>query len=238
MKIKRIKRITITKKDIFILVFVLIIISLFLLFKIINNKVTPVLLDYASAKATSVATQVITVAVNEEVFKKMKTEDLFIITKDSKGNVISETLDPIMVNKLLNLVTNYVQEYLIKVEKGDALDINTFNNFDKKKLKKGIIFEIPSGVVFKNSLLSNLGPKVPVRINLVGDVISDIDTNITNYGINNALLKVNLKVDVNMQVILPISKRKVNATTNIPIVLKIIEGRVPEYYYDMSSIKR
>ena len=106
-----------------------------------------------------------------------------------------------------------------------------FSNYDLHKLKQGIIYEIPSGVVFKNSLLSNLGPKIPVRINLVGDVTSDIQTKVSNYGINNVFLEVIVYVEVSMQVLLPFASKTVQANTSIPIVMKIIEGSVPNFYY-------
>ena len=112
----------------------------------------------------------------------MDVEDIVITSKDDGGFVREVDVNPISVNKLLNQITNYVQEYLEKVEAGniDSLGVSDtiFSNYDLHKLKQGIIYEIPSGVVFKNSLLSNLGPKIPVRINLVGDVTSDIQTKV------------------------------------------------------------
>jgi len=39
-------------------------------------------------------------------------------------------------------------------------------------------------------LLSNLGPKIPVKFDLVGEVIINIETKITNYGINNAMMEI------------------------------------------------
>lgn len=218
------------------------IITLFLSFKLINKKVTPILISYAESKATSLATLVITQAVNDYVFEKMNSDDLFITEKDDNNNIVSIDFNPVTVNKLLNLVTNYVQEYIQKIEDGDIDSLGVtdsiFNNYDTNNLKNGIIYEIPSGVVFKNSLLSNLGPKIPVRINLIGDVISDIDTNITNYGINNALVKVTLNVQVNMQVILPFAKKDMKAETNVPVAIKIVQGTVPNLYYNLGSLNK
>ncbi len=165
----------------------------------------------------------------------MDVEDIVITSKDDGGFVREVDVNPISVNKLLNQITNYVQEYLEKVEAGniDSLGVSDtiFSNYDLHKLKQGIIYEIPSGVVFKNSLLSNLGPKIPVRINLVGDVTSDIQTKVSNYGINNVFLEVIVYVEVSMQVLLPFASKTVQANTSIPIVMKIIEGSVPNFYY-------
>lgn len=224
-----------TKWNLFFLTLFLLGMALFVSFKIINTKVTPVLLTYAESKATKIATLLITQAVNDKVLNMMDVEDIVITSKDDGGFVREVDVNPISVNKLLNRITNYVQEYLEKVEAGniDSLGVSDtiFSNYDLHKLKQGIIYEIPSGVLFKNSLLSNLGPKIPVRINLVGDVTSDIQTKVSNYGINNVFLEVIVYVKVSMQVLLPFASKTVQANTSIPIVMKIIEGSVPNFYY-------
>lgn len=224
-----------SKKNIWAVTILFLMIFLVFFFSFFNTKVTPILLSYAESKATKIATLLITQAVNDNVFHTMDIEDIVITSKDNSGIVKEVDINPIFVNKLLNMITNYVQEYIEKVENGniDSLGVTEtiFSDYDIHKLKEGIIYEIPSGVIFSNSLLSNLGPKIPVRISLVGDVTSDIKTNLTNYGINNAFLEVIVYVEVAMKVLLPFASKNVNASTNIPVVMKMIEGEVPEFYY-------
>lgn len=237
MRLKRriILKKKVKKKNIWSFIIIFLIIFLTFLFSFFNTKVTPILLSYAESKATKIATLLITQAVNDKVFHTMDIEDIVITSKDNTGIVKEVDINPIFVNKLLNMITNYVQEYIEKVENGniDSLGVTEtiFSDYDIHKLRQGIIYEIPSGVIFSNSLLSNLGPKIPVRISLVGDVTSDIKTNLTNYGINNAFLEVIVYVEVSMKVLLPFASKTVNASTNIPVVMKLIEGEVPEFYY-------
>jgi sporulation protein YunB len=223
------------KRDIFFLSLLFLFMVLFFCFKILHQKVTPTLLTYAESKATKIATLLITQAVNDNVFKTMDVEDIVMTTKDDQGFIKEVDVNPISVNKLLNMITNYVQEYLEKVEDGDIDSLGVsdtiFSSYDIHKLKQGIIYEIPSGIVFKNSLLSNLGPKIPVRISLVGEVTSDINTQISNYGINNAFLEIIVHVEVSLKVLLPFASKTTSATTNIPLVMKVIEGDVPNFYY-------
>ncbi len=223
------------RRDIFIFSIFLLTVVLFLSFKIINEKVTPVLLNYAESKATKIATLLITQAVNDKVFHTMDIEDIVYTSKGDNGIIKEVDVNPITVNKLLNMITNYVQEYIEKIENGDIDSLGVsdtiFSDYDIHKLKQGIIYEIPSGVIFNNSLLSNLGPKIPVRINLIGDVTSDIDAQISNYGINNVFLEVIVHVEVSMEVLLPFASKQASAQTNIPLVMKIIGGEVPNFYY-------
>lgn len=181
------------------------------------------------------ATLIITQAVNKEVLSKMKADDLFIVSKDSAQNIKTVDLNPIATNVLLSDITNYVQMYLQKLEIGDidALGVSDsiFSDIPKDKLKQGIIYEVPSGLIFNNTMLASLGPKIPVRINLIGDVTSDIKTSVTDYGINNALIKVIVYVKVNLRVVMPFSSKDIKAETNVPILSRLIQGTIPDSYY-------
>ena len=78
-----------------------------------------------------------------------------------------------------------------------------------KKLKNGIIYEVPVGVVFGNSLLSNIGPKIPVKIKYSGNVSLDIKTRVSEYGLNSALIEVYVLVEVTQRTILPFQSKDI-----------------------------
>lgn len=61
-------------------------------------------------------------------------------------------------------------------------------------------------------------------------------TEVKTYGINNALLEILLKVTVNMYVGLPFKSEEVTVTVSSPLVLKMITGDIPQYYYIGSSL--
>lgn len=225
-----------SKGNIILIVMVLIILSLIFAFRVINKKVTPILMEYAELQVGRMATQVIRQAVSQEVTDKISVDDLFLITRDSNGEIKTIDLNPINVNRMTGLVTEKVSDYLTKVEIGEIDNLNlSAELFDSKKVKKGIIFEIPSGIVFKNPILTNIGPKIPVKLNLIGDIATDIKTKITNYGINNALIEVLVYVEVTEQVILPFASKRITVEMNVPIALKLIQGTVPNYYFNGNS---
>ena len=76
---------------------------------------------------------------------------------------------------------------------------------------------------------------IPVKISLVGDIISSIKTDITNYGINNVLVEIKIKVTITEMVLLPITSNEIIVETEIPIAIKLIQGIVPDYYFNTSS---
>ena len=224
-----------SKKEKIIIILLLIVSSIFFSLYIINQKITPILMMYATKKSKTIANVVITQAVNDNIFSDMNKEELFSEVKDSNGNVTSTNFNPVIINTILNKVTFCVQDYLEKLESGKIKELNLSNNimneYDLKTSKQGVIYEIPSGVIFNNALVSNLGPKVPVKININGDVVSNIKTDVTDYGINNALIKVTINIKVYIQVVIPFKTKEVMVETDIPVIMQLIKGEVPSYYY-------
>jgi len=81
-----------------------------------------------------------------------------------------------------------------------------------------------------NALLSNVGPKIPVRVSLSGEMESNIKTEIEEYGINNSVLKIIINVSVSEQIILPLLSKKITVDNDVPIAIKMIQGQIPDYY--------
>ena len=74
-----------------------------------------------------------------------------------------------------------------------------------------------------------MGPKIPVKLSLIGDIVSNVNTKVTNYGINNALIEVSIYVQVESRVILPFITDTVIVETEIPVAMKLVQGIVPDY---------
>ena len=60
-----------------------------------------------------------------------------------------------------------------------------------------------------NAFLSNLGPKILVKINLIGNVVSSVETKVRNYGINSALIEIYANIEVTEEVIIPFQKERI-----------------------------
>ena len=215
-----------------ILIFILLIISIFLALKFINLKINPVLLDYANMEARKLASIIINDAINKN-FKDINIDELFIITKE-ENEIKAIDFNPIIVNQVLTNTTTLIQTNLKYLEQGkiELLNLNTdaLIDYNTDKLRQGIIYEIPSGVIFGNSFLANIGPKIPVRFSLIGDIVSYVNTEVKDYGINNALIEVNIVLELSEQLILPFVTDKITIDTTIPVALKLIQGTVPNYY--------
>lgn len=212
----------------------MLILAIYFSLKFINMKVNPILLDYAELESRKLASIIINNAVSKNVTQNIDIDELFLITKDSNGDIKTIDFNPITVNKILTQTTNSVQVNLKYIEQGkvELLDLatNSLIDYDIDKLKQGIIYEIPTGVIFGNSFLANIGPTIPVKFSLVGDIIGYVSTKITDYGINNALIEINIVLELSEQVILPFVTNKIKIETSIPVALKLVQGSIPKYY--------
>ena len=132
-------------------------------------------------------------------------------------------MDPAIVNQIVTRATLSVEDSLKKIEMREANIMHDYNLTEE-------YFYVPTGIIFNNSILNNIGPKIPIKIKLVGNVTSGIKTELTEFGINNSLINVALEIKVEIKVILPLTTDYVSITNYIPIALKLIQGKIPLYY--------
>lgn len=193
-------------------------------------------MEYAEIEAKKLSTIIMNSAVTKKVSENLNVEELFITTKDINGEIRSIDFNPTAINALLIQTTNNVQKNLKHIERGevDKLELieDSLLEYNDDELRKGVIANIPTGVLFNNAILANLGPKFPVRIKIMGDIISNVHTKVTNYGINNAVLEVSIHMELQTQALLPFSSKAIKVTSDIPVAVKLMQGSIPSYYFN------
>ena len=65
---------------------------------------------------------------------------------------------------------------------------------------------------------------------LVGSVLTGVNSKVIDYGINNSLIEIFVHIEVNEKVILPVTSKNITIVNDIPISYKIIKGKIPSYY--------
>ena len=214
----------------FIIIIISIIFSI-LFIRFYSNKTVPVVIDYADGEIRRLVLLVINTSIGET--SKIDTDDLFITRFNDKGEVILIDFDSKKSSIVLNGITNLIEHNLNDIEEGN---VDKFRNYYSKKdfnlLQKGAIVEVPFGISFNSNFLNNLGPKIPVRISFTRNIETNFSTEVVEYGINNALLKLNINIRINVKVILPIISDNMDIDFTIPIAMKVIQGKIPIYYMD------
>lgn len=199
-------------------------------FWIVNKQVEPTLMNIATLEASSVATTIIQEAVKEEIISKEEAEDLVVVDKDNAGNVNAVNFNTGTVSKVLRRVTDNITAKLEEIERGNFHDTNPKKNNQEMELDEGIVYAIPLGQITDNAILSTLGPDIPVRFYLIGDVHTDVKKSLVEYGINNAVHQIAIFVEVKVQVVIPFATETTTISNTIPVVEYAVHGDVPQFY--------
>ena len=204
------------------LILIIILIPINLILNYINKKISPKLTNYAELEIRKISNLIITKSITKESLEKININDIFIINKNNNNEILTVDLDTIKINNLIREATINIEENLKQLELGN---INEYN-----ELKKGVVLEIPLGQIYNNFLLNNKGPKIPVKLKIIGDMEMETKTKVTNYGINSALIEISLETRIKEKVILPITSKEIEVTQSTPIAIKLVQGTVPNYY--------
>jgi len=224
MRLKRNLLIKLTKKDTILIVAFLVLLIVSLIFKYINTKIVPPLEVYAENEVKKISSLIISDAVESISFSEEETMSFFNTLTNKNDEVISVDFNTAKINKSL-----------VKLNKAVYKDLKSFENGryeleDTEIETEDLIYKIPLGYITGNYTLSNIGPKVPLKAKVIGSVVSNIKTEVSSYGINNSLLKVYIDVTVNMRFMLPLISKDVLVNNSIPLVVKIIQGKIPNVY--------
>ena len=155
----------------FALMIIIICLSLFctlFIIKYISLKAYEILYPMAVSETRKVVTTIINSACDDVFYDKK----LYEIVKDEDDKIKIINYDSYEANKIINRVTYNVEKKIREFEQGN---INYYGE------SSGIVSEIPIFVIFGNTLFNNIGPRIKLRLNLFGDIISNIETEVKHY---------------------------------------------------------
>jgi sporulation protein YunB len=224
---------------VFLLTFIFFILSTAVSLWVINRGIEPTLMAIAEKETRRLANLVITSAINQQIAEDdFDVENFIKVQQDESGKISFVDFNTAVVNRVLAKTTNRVQKNLKAAAEGNLTelefpDVQIETNQAKNK---GIIYYIPLGQATNNILLGNLGPRIPVRFYVIGDVNSDVKKNIQPFGINNALVEISIHIEVNIQIIIPFATKTATVQNDIPVAIQIIPGEVPDFYNNSDGV--
>lgn len=169
---------------------------------------------YITQEVTTIISDVIGEALNDnKVFQK--TDKLLNYKYNSDDVISSIYIDTVIVNELLSN-SNLVLSRLLT----------------EGTIEKSIQdIRLPLGMLVSKSLFTTLGPDINIEVLPITSYKTDIETSLKDYGINNSIFEVYLKIIVNVETIIPLKQSTINYETDILLASQIIQGEVPYYYY-------
>ena len=187
------------------------------------------------SKMTRVIIEELTKYYMNSVIKKYLNVDSsnYIKINFVNNNLVSIDIDNHDCNNLLNSINEELENVVKNIEKGK---INSYENLEFLHGNNGIMLMVSLGTAFNNSLLYDIGPKIPVKISFLENVDAYVDVKVENYGINNSLIKLYINISMEQLIEMPIDKEKTVSQYNFLIASKLVTGKVPEVYgYGLNS---
>ena len=197
------------KKNIFIMLLLFIIINI-ILFLYIFTKLSNKILDYSKSYVNQKSDRIFKTAIKSINIDEKK--DLIKLVINNNNEILTVDFDVKKTNILMQNITNQIDKEL------DVIN------------KKGYKIYVPLGIVSNNSFINNMGPKIPVKINIIGSSIGNVKTKVKEYGINNVLLEIYIEIKLSLEYNLAFNKTTEVYKYQSLIASKIINGKIPDYY--------
>ncbi|HYK72486.1 MAG TPA: sporulation protein YunB [Pseudoneobacillus sp.] len=200
---------------------------------VIDKGIEPTLMAYAETQTKKIATLVISKAINKRIVNGMNINDIIETTNTAENGPMVK-LNTEIINRVMSETQTLIHMNIKEAEKGNLESLEYITDveidMEESKKSKGIVYEVPLGQATNNALLGNLGPKIPVRFNAVGEVEVNPRTELKPFGINNAWIAVYIEVKVDVQIIVPFATKVTTVTQDIPVAMGTIPGKVPQFY--------
>lgn len=195
--------------------FIMIILTALLTFTIMIRSINPIFEKLCEDKAKSIATSIC----NEEstkIINKYKYEDLVTIYKDSNDNItmIKSNITPI--NLIISDVAEKIQKRLDSVD-GEEIGIK-LGNFTGTRI------------------LFGRGPSIPMKLETIGNVQTDLRSEFKEAGINQTIHRIYLQVDCEVNILTPYNVVNESISNQVLIAENVIVGKIPESYYNLKGL--
>lgn len=197
-----------------LLIVLIIIIAFNFIIYIFGKRIFPIMLNIGEIKIKSEAIRIMNEESVNVYSENFKYDDIIDIEKDTDGNITMIRADTVKQNYLASQVVLKCDERLSELE-----DLGV---------------KIPVGYLSNNVMFYNMGPKITVKMQQVGNITTSYESKFESAGINQTRHKIYLNLTTTMRIALPFNSRDVEVTCEIPISDTVIVGKIPETAINMN----
>ncbi|OOP75216.1 sporulation protein YunB [Clostridium beijerinckii] len=191
----------------FIVLIIVIIVILNITVMFFDQRVMPSVTEIATIMAKSQTLDIINKKSVDILSKDFKYDEMVKIEKDNQGNIILIQAD---TGKL-----NYI-----------AAELSTECNKELGDMKNNAI-KVPLGWMSDKSAFYNVGPKISVEIEPIGNISTSYESKFESAGINQTRHKIYLNVTAKIRLRLPLRNQDAEVSTQVPVSDTIIVGKIP-----------
>lgn len=209
-------------------IFAFIVLLLFFALRTMNHWLEPQL-QAAARQQTSVALNNIVSRIISEM--EYDSDKLIDVERDKEGYITSINYDTNALNTLLHDTLETIDESLEAASHGE-----TDPTLDQTLYENGVIYQLPLGYLTRLPFFNNAGPKIDLRFRMMNDVSGSFEMECEPYGVNNTVIQVNLMITLKAEVLTVLNITEYEHCIELPIVVEIVNGHVPDYYMSRSLV--
>ncbi|WP_299996688.1 sporulation protein YunB [uncultured Clostridium sp.] len=198
----------------FLIILFIIIVFNFMIY-VFGKRILPTVLEVGETKIKAEAIKIINEESVNVYSENFKYDDIINIEKDSDGNITMIRADTVKQNYLASQVVLKCDKRLSELE-----DLG---------------IKIPLGYLTNNIMFYNMGPKITVKMQQVGNITTSYESEFESAGINQTRHRIYLNLKATMKVIVPFNSKEVDVVCQIPVSDTIIVGKIPETSINMSG---
>ena len=187
------------------IIFIIVIFNIMMGF--FDKRVMPSITEIAIMMAKSQTLDIINKQSVDILSQEFKYDEMIKIEKDKDGNIILVQADTIKLN--------YIAAKLATECNKELSDMNNAT------------IKVPFGWMSDKSAFYNLGPKITVQIEPMGNISTSYESKFESAGINQTRHKIYLNVTSKIRLKLPLTNQDIEVSTQIPVSDTIIVGKIP-----------
>lgn len=204
-----------SKKKLFVLEYIIVILAIWLFFELITYLAEPTIMELCKIRAESLGISISNKAV-QEVMNDVGYLDLIILDRDETGKILALRANVIEMNRIATEISIKIQE---------------MNN----ELEESYV-RIPLGNFTGNALLAGRGPALEVKLIPTGTVNIEFKTEFISTGINQTRHRVYLEIKSRMGIVAPFTSEKVEVVNHVNVAETVLIGEVPETFYNLEGM--
>jgi sporulation protein YunB len=201
---------------------------------LVNKGIEPTLMRYAESETRNIASLVINRAITKRTTNVGENNEVVKIIPSSDGSKHHWQLNTDLINRVLAETTAQIQKNLKEAKQGKVAQLEQLTDVEieteDSSDEDSIIWYVPLGQATNIALLGNLGPKIPVKFQAIGEVEPDVQIETKEMGINNTWVNVVVEIEVSVQIITPFATDITKLKQKIPVGSAMVEGDVPQFY--------
>ena len=151
----------------------------------------------------------------EQVLSEQQTayNDLVVVSRNEDGRILSAEANVAAINLLKSRVTAQIIRRLQETGEQNI--------------------QIPVGNLLGGSFFVGRGPFLPFKIHSSGSIVTTIEDDFSDAGINQTCHRLYLVVSLSMTILLPLERKHLEMETTFLVCETVLVGEVPQTYANL-----